>query len=140
MTSNHYFSIAYLTLLISKGFSLDCHGDEALPYNFIACFEGVPDLNQFNLDTAYMFGRELEKANPDFQNEEGYQKSAPGTGNLGMSTNQIAHRFDAVAMTLEMPFKDTADSPNQDTGWSPERSIKLGYSSLDALAAVLDRL
>lgn len=121
-------------------FSLDCHGDEALPYNFIACFEGVPDLNQYNLDTAYMFGRELEKVNPDFQNEKGYGKSAPGTGNPGMSTNQIAHRFDAVAMTLEMPFKDTVDSPNAETGWSPERSIKLGYSSLDALSAVLDRL
>ena len=121
-------------------FSMDCHGDEALPYNFIACFEGAPDLNQYNLDTAYMFGRELEKCNPDFQNEKGYTKSAPGTGNLGMSTNQIAHRFDAVAMTLEMPFKDTVDSPNPETGWSPERSIKLGYSSLDALSAILDRL
>ena len=121
-------------------FNLDCHGDEALPYNFIACFEGAPDLNQYNLDTAYMFGRELEACNPDFQNEKGYGKSAPGTGNLGMSTNQIAHRFDAVAMTLEMPFRDTVDSPYPETGWSPERSIKLGYSCLDALSSVLDRL
>ncbi|MCP5381447.1 MAG: carboxypeptidase family protein [Kordiimonadaceae bacterium] len=121
-------------------FSLDCHGDEALPYNFIACFEGVPELNQFNLDTAYLFGRELEKVNPDFQNEKGYEKNEPGKGNLGMSTNQIAHRFDAVAMTLEMPFKDTIDSPNPETGWSPERSRKLGYSTLDALSAVLERL
>ena len=40
-------------------FSLDCHGDETLPYNFIACFEGVPELNQYNLDTAYIFGNEL---------------------------------------------------------------------------------
>ena len=87
-----------------------------------------------------MFGRELEKVNPDFQNEQGYTKSEPGKGNLGMSTNQIAHRFDAVAMTLEMPFKDTVDTPHPDTGWSPERSIKLGYSTLDALAAVVDRL
>ncbi|MEZ5757879.1 MAG: M14-type cytosolic carboxypeptidase [Emcibacteraceae bacterium] len=121
-------------------FSLDCHGDEALPYNFIACFEGVPELNQFNLDTAYLFGRELEKVNPDFQNEKGYEKNEPGKGNLGMSTNQIAHRFDAVAMTLEMPFKDTVESPNPETGWSPERSRKLGYSTLDALSAILERL
>ncbi|MBL4601313.1 MAG: hypothetical protein JKY84_01065 [Emcibacteraceae bacterium] len=119
---------------------LDVHGDEALPYNFIACFEGIPDLNQYNLDTAYMFGRELEKSNPDFQNEVGYGKSAPGTANPGMSTNQIAQRFDAVAMTLEMPFKDTADTPYPETGWSPERSIKLGYNCLDALSAITDRL
>ena len=121
-------------------FSLDCHGDETLPYNFIACFEGVPELNQYNLDTAYIFGNELEKTNPDFQNEKGYMKNEPGTGNLGMSTNLIAHRFDAVAMTLEMPFKDTVDSPNPKTGWSPERSIKLGYSSLDALRTIVERL
>jgi murein tripeptide amidase MpaA len=121
-------------------FSLDCHGDETLPYNFIACFEGVPELNQYNLDTAYIFGNELEKTNPDFQNEKGYMKNEPGTGNLGMSTNLIAHRFDAVAMTLEMPFKDTVDSPNPKTGWSPERSIKLGYSSLDALQTIVERL
>ena len=57
-----------------------------------------------------------------------------------MSTNQIAHRFDAVAMTLEMPFKDTADTPNPETGWSAERSIKLGYSCLDALSTVIERL
>jgi murein tripeptide amidase MpaA len=57
-----------------------------------------------------------------------------------MSTNQIAHRFDAVAMTLEMPFKDTVDSPNPKTGWSPERSIKLGYSTLDALSTIIERL
>lgn len=131
-----------LSKMDEKGldFSLDCHGDEALPYNFIACFEGVPNLNQYNLDTAYMFGRELERVNPDFQNEKGYAKIAPGEGNLGMSTNQIAHRFDAVAMTLEMPFKDTADTPNPETGWSAERSIKLGYSCLDALSAVVERL
>ncbi len=119
---------------------LDVHGDEALPYNFIACFEGVIDLNQYNLDSAYMFGRQLEKFNPDFQNEKGYQKNAPNSANMGMSTNQIAARYDAVAMTLEMPFKDTADSPNPETGWSPERSIKLGHSCLDALSTIVDRL
>jgi len=57
-----------------------------------------------------------------------------------MSTNQVSSRFDAVAMTLEMPFKDTADSPNPETGWSPERSRNLGRSCLDALSGVLDRL
>ncbi len=125
---------------IGLGLCLDVHGDEALPYNFIACFEGIPNLDQYNLDTAYMFGRELEKCNPDFQNEKGYGKSPQGTANLGMSTNQIASRFDAVAMTLEMPFKDTVDSPNPETGWSPQRSIKLGSSCLDALSKILDRL
>lgn len=125
---------------IGVDLALDVHGDEALPYNFIACFEGIPNLDQYNLDTAYMFGRELQKANPDFQTEEGYAKNEPGSANLGMSTNQVSSRFDAVAMTLEMPFKDTVDTPYPETGWSPERSMKLGASTLDALSAVFDRL
>ena len=120
--------------------ALDVHGDEALPYNFIACFEGIPDLNQFNLDTAYAFGEALKKSNPDFQTEKGYVKNEPGSANMSMSTNQVSSRFDAVAMTLEMPFKDTFDTPNPETGWSADRSRNLGRSCLDALYNVIDRL
>jgi len=36
-------------------------------------------------------------------------------------------------MTLEMPFKDAADTPDQEQGWSPERCMKLASSCLDAL-------
>jgi hypothetical protein len=40
----------------------------------------------------------------------------------------------------EMPFKDTADSPEPIQGWSPERSMKLGASMLHAVLAVLPQL
>ena len=59
---------------------------------------------------------------------------------MSVGTNQLAHRYQAVSMTLEMPFKDTANCPNPTHGWSPERCRKLGRSNLDALAAVIDRL
>ncbi len=119
---------------------LDVHGDEALPCNFIACFEGIPDLDSAKLDLAYEYQTRLMQLNPDFQMERGYPKDAPGTANMTIGTNQLAHRYQAVAMTLEMPFKDTAGTPNPATGWSPRRSRALGRSSLDALAAVIDRL
>jgi murein tripeptide amidase MpaA len=51
-----------------------------------------------------------------------------------MATNQIAQRFGAVAMTLEMPFKDHDDQPDALHGWSPERSARLGEDCLAALA------
>ena len=38
-----------------------------------------------------------------------------------MSTAQLAERFGAVSMTLEMPFKDNADLPDPVYGWSPDR-------------------
>ena len=119
---------------------LDVHGDEALPYNFIACFEGIPDVDAAKLDLAYEYQTQLMQANPDFQTEEGYPKEAPGAANMTVGTNQLAHRYQAVAMTLEMPFKDTIDTPDVTNGWSPERCRKLGRSNLDALAAIIDRL
>ena len=119
---------------------LDVHGDEALPYNFIACFEGIPDIDESQLDLAYDFMAHLEKLSPDFQTQVGYPKSAPGKANLSMATNQLAHRYNAVSMTLEMPFKDTEKTPYPESGWSPDRSAKLGRSSLDALLAILPKL
>jgi len=119
---------------------LDVHGDEDLPYNFIACFEGIPDVDMARLDLAYDYQRYLMQANPDFQIEKGYPKAAAGTADLSIGTNQLAHRFQAVAMTLEMPFKDTTDTPNPRSGWSPERCRKLGRANLDALAGIIERL
>ena len=43
-------------------------------------------------------------------------------------------------MTLEMPFKDNADLPDAEYGWSPERCRKLGAANLDAMLALVDRL
>ncbi|MFX4589163.1 hypothetical protein ABTB15_19480, partial [Acinetobacter baumannii] len=66
----------------------------------------------------------------------------PGTANLSMSTNQLAERFGkshgCVAMTLEMPFKDNADLPDRQAGWSPERSMLLARECLAALDEWLD--
>ena len=64
----------------------------------------------------------------------------PGKANLSMSTAQLAERFGAVSMTLEMPFKDNAELPDPVYGWSPERCRLLARSCLDALHAVIDRI
>ena len=57
-----------------------------------------------------------------------------------MSTTQLAERFGAVSMTLEMPFKDNFDLPDDVYGWSPERSKYLAGSCLDTLYALLPEL
>ena len=43
-------------------------------------------------------------------------------------------------MTLEMPFKDNFDLPDEVYGWSPERSKYLAGACLDALHAILPEL
>src|SRR3546814_4172811 len=86
--------------------AMDVHGDEAIPANFLAGFEGIPSWTDALGDKFYRFADALAATTPDFQTEKGYPRSAPGKANLSMSTNQLAERFGAVSMTLEMPFKD----------------------------------
>lgn len=117
--------------------SLDVHGDEELPYNFISGPEGVASWNDEREAVRQVFERVYEESNPDFQRVYGYGRDEPGKANLTMHTNQVAERFGALAMTLEMPFKDNADAPDEDHGWSPERAIQLGASALHPIAAVL---
>lgn len=119
---------------------LDVHGDEALPYNFLAGSHGVPRFDARMADLEERFGRAYERANPAMQRVHGYPLDAPGQADLSMCSNQIAERFGALSLTLEMPFKDDANDPDPDVGWSPERCARLGASAVDAIAAVLDDL
>jgi len=57
-----------------------------------------------------------------------------------MCTNWVAQRFDALSLTLEQPFKDNANAPDAEAGWSPERSRRLGAACVEAIAAIADRL
>lgn len=119
---------------------LDVHGDEALPYNFIAGAEGIPGYTQKQADDLAVFLTAYKAASPDFQTEHGYPTTAAGKGNLTMCTNFTAHRYDCLAMTLEMPFKDNANAPDAIAGWSPERSGELGEAAVQAMLDVIDRL
>jgi murein tripeptide amidase MpaA len=121
-------------------FAMDVHGDEAISANFLAGFEGIPSLKPGQQALYDRFGEELVRLSPDFQTEKGYEINAPGQANLSMSTAQLAERFGAVSMTLEMPFKDNDDLPDPVEGWSPDRSRLLARSCLDALHAIIDEL
>ncbi|HVI98337.1 MAG TPA: M14-type cytosolic carboxypeptidase [Sphingomonas sp.] len=120
--------------------AMDVHGDEAIPANFLAGFEGIPSWTNALGDKFYRFADTLAANTPDFQTEKGYAKAAPGKANLSMSTNQLAERFGAVSMTLEMPFKDHDANPDPDTGWSGERSKRLAHACLETLAQLIDDL
>ena len=118
-------------------FAMDVHGDEAIPVSFLAGFEGIPSWTDQQGDGYYSYEAILDRRTPDFQTEQGYTKSAPGKANLAMSTNQVAERFGATSMTLEMPYKDNPASPEPEQGWSPERCKMLAR---DCLASLLEWL
>jgi murein tripeptide amidase MpaA len=56
---------------------------------------------------------------------------------MTLATNWIAENFGCLAFTIEMPFKDNANLPDAATGWSSERSRKLGASVLQAVLATV---
>lgn len=118
-------------------FAMDVHGDEAIPAVFIAGFEGIPSITGAQLEKYHGFRNRLAQRTPDFQTTLGYPTAAEGKANLSMSTNQLAERFGAVAMTLEMPFKDNRDLPDAEQGWSPERCILLARECLATLAEMI---
>ena len=121
-------------------FGLDVHGDEALPYNFLAGTEGIPGWNQERQQQLDLFKSTLANVNPDFQIEHGYPSNSVGNANMSYCSNSLAERFGALVMTLEMPFKDTTATPDQFQGWSPERCARLAHSCLDTLHLCWDRV
>ena len=114
-------------------FNLDVHGDEALPYNFIAGTEGIHSWSDERKKLQELFKTQLMSLNPDFQTTVGYPVGSAGTANYGICSSYIAEHFACLAMTLEMPFKDTTATPDSAFGWSPQRSGKLAKSCLQAM-------
>ncbi|MBE1287262.1 MAG: hypothetical protein GJ671_06020 [Alteromonadaceae bacterium] len=116
---------------------LDMHGDEALPYNFVAGCEGNPNYNERLAELENTFKQVLMQTTPEFQDTYGYPKDAPGAANLTIAATAIGHRFNCLSYTLEMPFKDNADLPDSVYGWSIARSQQLGADVLVAMRAVM---
>ena len=121
-------------------FCLDVHGDEELAYNFIAGSEGISSWNEKKQNLLDFFQNALCEVSPYFQTKVGYDKDKHGEALMSVGTNYIAHEFDCLAMTLEMPFKDTKESENIEFGWSDLRSKELGKASLLALYKTIDKL
>jgi murein tripeptide amidase MpaA len=121
-------------------FAIDVHGDEAIPYVFLAGFEGIPNWTDRQGQLFARFRETLARRSPDFQVEHGYETAKPGAANLSMSTNQLADRYGAVSMTLEMPFKDNDSLPDPEFGWSAERSMRMGEDCLGALHEMIGDL
>lgn len=119
---------------------LDVHGDEALPYNFVAGCEGNPGYSDRIASLEDQFKNALLAVSPEFQDERGYPKDKPGEANMTVASNAVGEKFDCLAYTLEMPFKDNALLPEPAYGWSPVRSGQLGEDVLVAMHAVVESL
>ena len=116
---------------------LDLHGDEALPYNFVAGAEGNPGYTDRIADLESKFKKALLTITPEFQTKFGYAKDKPGEADLRIACNAVGQRFDCLSYTFEMPFKDNDNIPDEVYGWSVSRCLQLGEDILSAIHSVL---
>ncbi|MBB1074866.1 carboxypeptidase family protein [Rhodoferax sp. 4810] len=127
-------------LEVGVDLSLDAHGDEGLPYNFVVGTEGTPGWGADIEALEEAFKTAWKAASPDFQTARCYERGGREEANMTLATNWIGQQFGCLAFTIEMPFKDNADLPDAHVGWNGERSKKLGASVLQPVLALLGRL
>lgn len=118
---------------------LDIHGDETLPYVFLATSEDVPGLPAHVFEDQAAFIATLESVSPDFQTRHGYAAGHFREEVLKLASKWVAHRFACLSLTLEMPFKDNANLPDTQVGWNGARSMRLGEAMLIPILAHLER-
>ena len=119
---------------------LDVHGDEAIPYNFVAGAEGIANFTPRLQALQDAFKAAWVASCPDFQDHVSYGPTRATLANPTLATNWVAQRFDCPAFTIEMPFKDNNDLPDPLAGWSGARSKKFGAGVLQPVLAVLAQL
>jgi len=119
---------------------LDIHGDEALPFNFVAGGEGTPSYNTRIESLENKFKEVLLNITPEFQDDEGYDKDEPGQANLTVGSSWVGEQFKCLAFTIEMPFKDNELLPDHSFGWSDARSSLFGRDVLTAIYHVVGDL
>jgi murein tripeptide amidase MpaA len=116
----------------------DIHGDEALPYNFVAGNEMLENFTPAQAAAQKAFIERYKNASPDFQDKVGYAASKYKEDMLTLASKYIGHHFKCIALTLEMPFKDNADLPDAHVGWNGARSAALGRAMLQPILLSLD--
>ncbi|MDO4696024.1 MAG: M14-type cytosolic carboxypeptidase [Neisseria sp.] len=139
-TSPEVYFVREKMLETGVDFFLDVHGDETIPYIFVAGTEGVPNFNEKTAALQTAFKNAFAAASPDFQDEHGYPVAAAGEADLSWATAWVGNQFSCLAYTLEMPFKDNHNLPDDDFGWNGQRSLRLGEAVLSAILAVLPTL
>jgi murein tripeptide amidase MpaA len=112
---------------------LDVHGDEGLPYVFTAGSGALPDFTAEQGRQEKKFQEDFKIASPDFQTEHGYPDSPYTEEVLTMGSPHITYAFGCLSLTLELPFKDNANDPDDTVGWDGARSARLGAAVLQPI-------
>jgi murein tripeptide amidase MpaA len=119
---------------------LDVHGDEGLPYVFVAGSGALPTFTPDQAAAEKAFSDAFMIASPDFQNVHGYPEAPYTDEVLTMGSPYITHAFGCLSLTLELPFKDNANDPDPQVGWDGARSARLGAAVLQPVLHAVRKL
>lgn len=117
---------------------LDIHGDEGLPYVFVAGNQMIEGFTAEQMAVQKKFIEDFKQASPDFQDKFGYADNKYSADMLTLASKFIGHTYGCLALTLEMPFKDNANLPDEHVGWDGARSAKLGEAILQPVLRALE--
>jgi murein tripeptide amidase MpaA len=117
----------------------DIHGDETLPYVFVAGCEMLPEFGERQQREQSAFIESFKAVSPDFQSRHGYSSDKYREDALKLASKYVGHAFGCLSLTLEMPFKDNANLPEPTYGWSGARSAALGAAMLAAVLRQLEQ-
>ncbi len=118
---------------------LDIHGDESLPYVFVAGCEMLEGFTPKQQEEQQAFIESFLQASADFQTVHGYEPTKYREDLLQLASKYVGHTFKCVSLTLEMPFKDNANLPDTAVGWNGARSARLGRAILQPILQTLKR-
>jgi len=136
-SSPEVFCVRAAIVASAPAIFLDVHGDEALPYVFVAGSDAQPHFTPEHLARQERFTQVLRELNPDFQTEHGYPRAPFRPEILAMASQWVADRFQCLSLTVEMPFKDNANQPDSAVGWNGARSRRLGAAMVGAIHRTL---
>ena len=112
--------------------ALDVHGDEEVPFTYLISAHGVARFDALLEAEFSRFRAAWNQIDPLVSLKDGAPPLAPGEGHLGVSTKQLATRFGALAVTVEMPYRSAAGEE-----FGPSHAKSLGESCVEAVLAAL---
>ena len=104
----------------------DIHGDEALPYDFVAGSEMLADFTPSAGRAQKAFIDAFKAASPDFQDVTAMPPASTHEEVLTLASKYIGHTFGCLSLTLEMPFKDNANAARPATPAGTARAARAG--------------
>ena len=136
-TSPEVFYVKNKILETGCDLFLDIHGDEALPYIFVAGSEMLEGFSEKQIAEQQAFVESFVAASPDFQTKVGYEASKYHEDVLKLASKFMGNHFKCVSLTLELPFKDNDNMPDTEVGWDGQRSMKLGEAMLQPMLTAI---